>query len=32
MAQNPTVLQVLFAGSVYSADELPLRYLPFYWA
>ena len=30
MASNPTVLPVLFAGSVYRANELPLRYLPFY--
>jgi hypothetical protein len=30
MAQNPTVLPVLFADSIYHANELPLRYLPFY--
>jgi 4-amino-4-deoxy-L-arabinose transferase-like glycosyltransferase len=27
MAQNPTVLQVLFQETVYRANELPLRYL-----
>jgi hypothetical protein len=32
MAQNPTVLQVLFQGTVYRANELPLRYLPFFLA
>ena len=32
MAQNPTVLPVLFADSVYRANELPLRYLPFFLA
>ncbi|MFH1186024.1 MAG: hypothetical protein V1755_13450 [Chloroflexota bacterium] len=31
MAQNPTVLPVLFAESVYRANELPVRYLPFYF-
>ena len=30
MAQNPTVLPVLFAGTVFRANQLPLRYLPFY--
>ena len=30
MAQNPTVLPVLFAGQIYPADQLPLRYLPFF--
>jgi hypothetical protein len=32
MAKNPTVLPVLFAQVVYPANELPLRYLPFYMA
>jgi hypothetical protein len=32
MAQNPTVLQVLFQETVYRANALPLRYLPFYLA
>ena len=32
MAQNPTVLQVLFQETVYRANELPLRYLPFFLA
>jgi hypothetical protein len=32
MAQNPTVLPVLFGQVVYPANELPLRYLPFYMA
>jgi hypothetical protein len=30
MAQNPTVLQVLFASQVFPANALPLRYLPFF--
>lgn len=30
MSANPTVLPVLFAGTVYRAYELPRRYLPFY--
>jgi hypothetical protein len=30
MAQNPTVLPVLFASRVFPANELPLRYLPFF--
>jgi hypothetical protein len=30
MAQNPTVLPVLFGGTIYRANDLPLRYLPFY--
>lgn len=30
MAQNPTVLRVLFQDVVYHADALPLRYLPVY--
>jgi len=29
MSDNPTNLSVLFAGQVYRAGELPLRYLPF---
>ena len=29
MSDNPTQLGVLFGGEVYSASELPLRYLPF---
>ena len=32
MAQNPTVLPVLFADTVYRANDLPLRYLPFFLA
>lgn len=32
MAQNPTALPVLFADTIYRANELPLRYLPFYLA
>ncbi|MCL4528278.1 MAG: glycosyltransferase family 39 protein [Chloroflexi bacterium] len=30
MSDNPTTLQVLFAGQSYRAYDLPLRYLPFY--
>jgi hypothetical protein len=30
MANNPTVLPVLFGDTVYRAPELPLRYIPFY--
>ncbi len=30
MAQNPTVLPVLFAGRIFPADQLPLKYLPFF--
>jgi hypothetical protein len=30
MADNPTVLPVLFAGNVYRAFDLPRRYLPFF--
>ena len=29
MSDNPTQLKVLFNGQLYSADELPRRYLPF---
>ena len=29
MSDNPTHLNVLFAGNVYNAGELPRRYLPF---
>jgi 4-amino-4-deoxy-L-arabinose transferase-like glycosyltransferase len=32
MADNPTMLPVLFAGQVYTANALPLRYLPFFLA
>lgn len=32
MSENPTVLPVLFAGTVYRAYELPRRYLPFFLA
>jgi hypothetical protein len=32
MAHNPTVLQVLFQETVYRANEIPLRYLPFFLA
>ncbi len=32
MSENPTVLTVLFAGTVYRAYDLPRRYLPFYLA
>jgi len=30
MAENPTLLSVLFYGQTYRAYELPRRYLPFY--
>ncbi len=30
MSDNPTVLPVLFAGTVYRAYDLPRRYLPFF--
>lgn len=30
MANNPTVLPVLFADTVYRAPTVPLRYIPFY--
>ena len=30
MAENPTVLPVLFARQIFPANALPLRYLPFY--
>jgi 4-amino-4-deoxy-L-arabinose transferase-like glycosyltransferase len=30
MSENPTVLSVLFAGTVYRAYDLPRRYLPFF--
>ena len=30
MSENPTVLTVLFAGTVYRAYDLPRRYLPFF--
>ncbi len=30
MSENPTVLSVLFAGTVYRGYDLPRRYLPFF--
>ncbi len=30
MSENPTVLTVLFAGTIYRAYDLPRRYLPFF--